>query len=117
MKLLFIIIVNILASLVAHSEDETPPEYYSVVHNFRCLVCQNQSIAESDAPLAVQMRNEIKVMLQQGASQSEIKTKLSNQFGEYILYDPVISKHTMVLWFSPLLILLISIYFLLRKKR
>ena len=79
------------------------------------MVCQNQNIAESEAPLAVDLRNKIKEMIKNGKSESEIKQFMSDRYSSFILYDPPVNKQNIVLWFGPLLFMII-ITFLLFKK-
>ena len=79
------------------------------------MVCQNQNIAESEAPLAVDLRNKIKEMIKSGKSESEIKQFMTDRYSSFILYDPPVNKQNIVLWFGPLLFMII-ITFLLFKK-
>ncbi len=89
--------------------------YNSLIKEVRCMVCQNQNIAESEAPLAVDLRNKIKEMIKNGKSESEIKQFMSDRYSSFILYDPPVNKQNIVLWFGPLLFMII-ITFLLFKK-
>ena len=89
--------------------------YNSLIKEVRCMVCQNQNIAESEAPLAVDLRNKIKEMIKNGKSESEIKQFMSDRYSRFILYDPPVNKQNIVLWFGPLLFMII-ITFLLFKK-
>lgn len=79
------------------------------------MVCQNQNIAESEAPLAVDLRNKIREMIKSGKSESEIKQFMTDRYSSFILYDPPVNKQNIVLWFGPLLFMII-ITFLLFKK-
>lgn len=69
----------------------------------RCLVCQNQSIADSQAPLAVQLRAEIHRQLSQGASDDAVRQFMAARYGDYVLYKPPINSATWALWAGPLL--------------
>ena len=89
--------------------------YNSLIKEVRCMVCQNQNIAESEAPLAVDLRNKIKEMIKNGKSESEIKQFMADRYSSFILYDPPVNKQNIVLWFGPLLFMII-ISFLLFKK-
>ena len=95
-------------------------EALSELKKYRCLVCQNQSIADSDAPLAKQMRAMVVAEIASGTTEDALAQKLKNQFGEYILYDPPFSQHTALLWIAPLLFLLAGVIFIIpsikRKK-
>jgi len=79
--------------------------YQSIVHEVRCLVCQNQSIAESNAELAKDLRIEIGNQIRDGKTEQEIKNFLLNRYGDFVLYEPSFNKKTVFLWFSPLLLL------------
>ena len=79
--------------------------YQSIVHEVRCLVCQNQSIAESNAELAKDLRIEIANQIRDGKTEQEIKNFLLNRYGDFVLYEPSFNKKTVFLWFSPLLLL------------
>ena len=81
--------------------------YQSIVHEVRCLVCQNQSIAESNAELAKDLRIEIANQIKDGKSEQEIKNFLLNRYGDFVLYEPSFNKKTVFLWLSPLLLLLL----------
>lgn len=85
----------------------------------RCLVCQNQSIAESHAELAADLRNEIRGMIQQGKSDKEIIDFMVARYGDFVLYRPPFKPVTVLLWVGPLLLMLVGIVALLRnlKKR
>ena len=88
--------------------------YQSIVQEVRCLVCQNQSIAESNAELAKDLRIEISSQIQEGKTEQEIKDFLLNRYGDFVLYQPSFNKKTFFLWLSPL-ILLFLIYGWYRK--
>ena len=88
--------------------------YQTIVQEVRCLVCQNQSIAESNAELAKDLRIEISSQIQEGKTEQEIKDFLLNRYGDFVLYQPSFNKKTFFLWLSPL-ILLFLIYGWYRK--
>lgn len=71
----------------------------------RCLVCQNQSLADSDAPLAGDMRHEILKMMKAGRSDAEIRGFLVERYGDFVLYRPPVEPDTWLLWFGPALLL------------
>ena len=79
--------------------------YQAIVQEVRCLVCQNQSIAESNAELAKDLRIEISSQIQEGKTEQEIKDFLLNRYGDFVLYQPSFNKKTFFLWFSPLILL------------
>ena len=88
--------------------------YQAIVQEVRCLVCQNQSIAESNAELAKDLRVEISNQIKEGKTEQEIKDFLLNRYGDFVLYQPSFNKKTFFLWLSPL-ILLFLIYSWYRK--
>jgi cytochrome c-type biogenesis protein CcmH len=70
----------------------------------RCLVCQNQTIADSNAPLAEDLRNQVREKIRQGASDSEIVDYMVARYGDFVLYRPPFKLTTVLLWFGPLLL-------------
>lgn len=74
----------------------------------RCLVCQNQSIDDSDAELARDLRQFVRQRLQTGATDDEIRAAVVERYGEFVLLRPTFAAHTMLLWLTPLLILIIG---------
>ena len=81
-------------------------KYEQLISEIRCLVCQNQSIKDSNVFLAVDLRNEIRRLLEIGRSESEIKQFLVDRYGDFVLYQPPLNEKTFLIWFSPLLLLL-----------
>lgn len=77
----------------------------------RCLICQNQSLLESDAPLAIDLKKLIKEKLEEGKTKKEIKNFLVNRYGEFILLRPVLSFQNLVLWIGPIIFLIIGVLF------
>ena len=72
----------------------------------RCLVCQNQSLAESEAPLAIDLKRQVKNMVEQGRTDIEIRDYMVARYGEFILYEPPLNIKTVLLWWGPFLILI-----------
>ena len=94
-------------------------KYEQLISEIRCLVCQNQSIKDSNVFLAVDLRNEIRRLLEIGRSESEIKQFLVDRYGDFVLYQPPLNEKTFLIWFSPLLLLLaggIIIIKIIRKR-
>jgi cytochrome c-type biogenesis protein CcmH len=79
-----------------------------LTNEVRCLVCQNQTIADSTAPLAVDLRREIRQMLEAGQSEEEIKIFLLDRYGDFVLYRPRWQTSTALLWLAPVLLLLLG---------
>jgi len=74
----------------------------------RCLVCQNQTLADSSAPLAQDLRNEIRQMISQGKSDDEIRGYLVQRYGDFVLYRPPWKATTLALWLGPFVLLLLG---------
>lgn len=83
----------------------------------RCLVCQNQTIADSNADLAQDLRREIRGMIQQGQSDKQIIDFMVARYGDFVLYRPPVKSATAFLWFGPGLILVLGLYALVRYLR
>ena len=81
----------------------------------RCLVCQNQTIADSNAGLASDLREEIREMMRQGKSDRKIIAFMVDRYGDFVLYRPPLKATTVLLWFGPLLLVLIGIVALFRR--
>lgn len=80
----------------------------------RCLVCQNQSIAESDAELAVDLRKQINEQIAAGRSDREIVDFMVTRYGDFVLYRPPFKTTTVLLWVGPIALLLVAVFFFLR---
>ena len=77
----------------------------TLASELRCLVCQNQTIADSNAPLAEDLRNQVREKMRQGSSDSEILAYMVARYGDFVLYRPPFKLTTVLLWFGPLLLL------------
>ena len=83
----------------------------------RCLVCQNQTLADSHAPLAVDLRNQIREQLKTGASERQVTDFMVARYGDFVLYNPPLKATTAVLWAGPFLLLAIGAFMLVRRIR
>ena len=81
-------------------------------HELRCLQCQNQTLADSPAGLATDMRNEIRAQMKAGKSDEEVLAFLTQRYGDFILYKPRVTFRTYFLWFAPFLLLLGGLFLL-----
>ncbi|WP_174570683.1 cytochrome c-type biogenesis protein [Rhodanobacter sp. C05] len=79
--------------------------FQHLTQQLRCPMCQNETLADSNAPIARDLRNQIFQLMQQGRSDDEIKQYLVDRYSDYVLYDPPLKPGTWLLWFGPLLIL------------
>ena len=89
-------------------------------HKLRCLVCQNQSIAESNAPLAVDLRNQVREQLAAGKDKDDVIDYLVERYGDFVLYEPPFNAATGLLWVGPFALLLAGAGWLawrLRRRR
>jgi cytochrome c-type biogenesis protein CcmH len=102
---------TVLAIDVSESfEDPTlQARYRALIEQTRCLVCQNQTIADSNAGLAQDLRREIREMLAQGATDQQVIDFLVGRYGDFVLYRPPFKKTTWLLWASPVLFLAIGL--------
>jgi cytochrome c-type biogenesis protein CcmH len=89
----------------------------ALAHELRCLVCQNQSLAESNAPLAVDLRGQIREQLAAGKSESEVKAYMVARYGDFVLYRPPFNWKTFLLWGGPFLFLLLGLLLLLKAVK
>jgi cytochrome c-type biogenesis protein CcmH len=119
-----------LVALPLAAQDSMPPAPYAynqladprleaeastLMHTLRCLKCQSQSIADSDAPMAGDMRHQVRSRILAGENPDEIRRWLIARYGDYVSYEPEVSKTTWPLFIAPLLLLLIVGAVLLRR--
>ena len=102
----FIVIVIIFNFNLAHANTKSLNE--KITKNLRCLVCQGQSVYDSDSEFAISLRVLINKKLNQGSSEKEIYDYLKDKYGDWILYDPGFGKNTYFLWILPLLMFLLG---------
>ena len=122
MKNLFLILLISAFSATAidiHEFDteEQRQDYQQLTVELRCLVCQNQNIADSDAGLAKDLRNEVAKLIKQGQNQVQITDYMVQRYGEFVTYSPPMGTDTVVLWVVPILVLLIAAFVLFRSIR
>jgi cytochrome c-type biogenesis protein CcmH len=79
--------------------------YDKMVHELRCLVCQNETIADSNASLAADLRRELREMIKAGRTDTEIRAFLTERYGDFVLYMPPVTPRTWLLWAAPALLL------------
>jgi cytochrome c-type biogenesis protein CcmH len=98
-------------------DQETSEDFRAIIEEMRCLVCQNESLAGSNAELAVDLRNEIYEMMKSGQSKSEVIDFMVARYGDFVLYSPPIKPSTYPIWFGPLIVFLIGGVVLFRIVR
>lgn len=92
-------------------------QFRGLLRDLRCLVCQNQDLADSNAGLAKDLRDEVYAHVQAGESDDEIMRYLTMRYGDFILFKPPVKAVTSMLWFGPVLFLAIGLILFLRKTR
>lgn len=89
----------------------------TVSEELRCMVCQNQSLADSHADLAIDLKNQVREMLKQGQSDQQVVTYMVERYGDFVLYRPPVKSTTWLLWFGPFLLFAVGIGVLFVKLR
>ena len=129
MKALLLLVMLLLSPLArAQASDPTPLQFsdtaqetrfHQLTAELRCVMCQNQSLADSNAQIAHDLRREVLDLMNQGKSDAEIKRFLVDRYGEFVLYKPDVVGNTWLLWFGPALLLLAgaAIVFRIVRKR
>lgn len=120
--LLFAWMGTAFAGVEVHEFEDPQQEqqYNRLIAELRCLVCQNQNLADSNAELAQDLRQEVYEMIQNGASDQEIINFMVARYGDFVLYRPPFKSTTAFLWIGPFIILLVGFVILLmfiRKRR
>jgi cytochrome c-type biogenesis protein CcmH len=93
---------------VVRADDALDARLKHLETTLRCLVCQNQTLAESDAPLAADLRREIRELAVKGSSDEDIRGFLVARYGDFVLYDPPFKRVTLLLWLGPFALLLLG---------
>lgn len=96
---------------------EAEERYKQLILELRCLVCQNQSLADSNADLAVDLRREVYAMISDGASDEEITDFMVQRYGDFVLYRPPVKATTALLWVGPFVLGAAAVAFLLFQVR
>lgn len=116
MRLLFAVAAFVCAGLafgqaseLARSDPGTERRLKALAEELRCLVCQNQTIADSNAPLALDLRHQIRGQIAQGRSDDQIRGYMVERYGDFVLYRPPFKASTAMLWIGPFALLAIGI--------
>jgi cytochrome c-type biogenesis protein CcmH len=124
----FFVILLTLSGLVSAAidtyefkDDVTRERFQSLASELRCPKCQNQNIADSNSPIAKDLREELHRMLEDGANDQQVVDFMVGRYGEFVLYRPRMSEQTYLLWYGPAVLLLIGVVVVLlvsgkRKK-
>ena len=113
------LLLVLLFALPAFSQEKPTLErrVNDLAHELRCLVCQNQTIADSNAPLAQDLRNQIREQLQDGKSEREVIDFMVARYGDFVLYRPPFKATTAALWTGPFVLLALGAWLLVRRVR
>jgi len=111
--MLFVLLLPVSNAEVITVAPEYEERYEHILSELRCLVCQNQTVAESPADLSNDLRVEVKEMLERGATDQEILNFMSDRYGDFVLYNPPVKPRTYVLWIGPFILLFGAIVFTL----
>jgi cytochrome c-type biogenesis protein CcmH len=112
-----------LFAAVEYREFKQPEQeqtYQTLITELRCLVCQNQTIADSNADLAKDLRRQVYEMLQQGKSRQQIVDFMTERYGDFVLYNPEFKLKTWLLWAGPVIFLLtglLAVYVVVRRRK
>ena len=114
MRYLLLFLISLLISvlnaeqLITFSDDAYLKRYQNLLEELRCPKCQNQNLADSNAPISNDLKEEIQRLLEQGLDDKDIKRALTERYSDFILYDPKFNKNTYFLWLAPFIVLLIG---------
>lgn len=115
--------ILVLSTAVYSADKDTDPEFEArlkhLSNELRCLVCQNTTLADSDAPLAQDLRNEVRKLMEQGKTDEEVVAYLVARYGDFVTFRPPVKASTALLWFGPfamLIIGLITLVVVLKKR-
>ena len=116
MRYLLLFLISLLISvlnaeqLITFSDDAYLKRYQNLLEELRCPKCQNQNLADSNAPISNDLKEEIQRLLEQGLDDKDIKRALTERYSDFILYDPKFNKNTYFLWLAPFIVLLIGFW-------
>ena len=116
MRYLLLFLISLLISvlnaeqLITFSDDAYLKRYQNLLEELRCPKCQNQNLADSNAPISNDLKEEIQRLLEQGLDDDDIKRALTERYSDFILYDPKFHKNTYFLWLAPFIVLLIGFW-------
>lgn len=107
------------------AREATPTAFDPIAHKrvvevseqLRCLVCQNQSIAESNAELAIDLRNQVIKQVKEGKTNKQIIDYMVERYGDFVLYKPPMNKTTLILWWGPVALVVIALAFFIMNLR
>ena len=104
--------VNASVEVQSFNSPEQEQIYKKLINELRCLVCQNQNLADSNAELAQDLRKKVVEMIHAGKSEQQIVEYMVIRYGDFVLYRPPVNERTWLLWFGPFVILLLGLFVL-----
>lgn len=104
-----------VSSVIAAEDPSLDRRVAELAHELRCLVCQNQTIADSNAPLAIDLRNQIREQLAAGKSERDVVDFMVARYGDFVLYRPPFKAATLALWLGPFLLLALGAWIFYRR--
>lgn len=104
--LMMAVMMPAMAQTAEELEGVQLERYQGLINQLRCLVCQNQTIADSNAPLAQDLRNQVLTQIEGGRSDAQIIDYVTERYGDFVLYRPPFKRATWLLWLGPFLLLL-----------
>ena len=113
-KFINLILIFILIFKTSYA-NELNSQVDQITKNLRCLICQGQSVYDSQSDFAISMKLLIKKKIEEGNSETKIYQYLKNQYGEWIVYDPELNKKTILLWLFPLILFAFGGLLIFRK--
>lgn len=125
-RYLCVLLLSLLLPLAAMAIDpqqfdspEQEARYHALIEELRCMVCQNQNLADSNATLAQDLRDEVLRLIRDGLDDEQIKAYLTERYGDFVLYRPPVKPATYALWFGPIVLVLIAggVVFMVVRKR
>jgi len=111
---IFSLVLLLWCTTLAAQDPNLEKRVAALAEELRCLVCQNQTLADSNAPLAVDLRNQIREQLAKGASERDVRDFMVARYGDFVLYKPPLKASTVALWFGPFLLLIAGAFLLYR---
>ena len=118
--LVFALVAGVVAAqeaAPAAADPELEARMVRITAELRCLVCQNQTIADSNAGLAIDLKNQVREMLRRGDSDQQIIAFMTERYGDFVLYRPPLKRTTALLWFGPAILLVGGLLILLLVLR
>jgi cytochrome c-type biogenesis protein CcmH len=111
----FLLFLTVVLPVLAQDDPMLEKRVANLADELRCLVCQNQTLAESTAPLAVDLRNQIREQLKAGKTERDVRAFMVERYGDFVLYRPPFKATTLLLWIGPFLLLALGIWLFYRR--